>query len=262
MGQADENVLVNGARIAGKNFDAFTVLARITASNVVRIEILDGATLSITGLSGQVLNLVTSSDAEGGISGNFKWKPRFRRSGNSWRNGEISINGKLGKGDFTLAFESESFRNGGEGPEDVRDRFGNIMFRRDPEIARFPFDAPRISGTYSQTNEAGSIFNLSGEFALQRPRTTINSTRVAANQPGVLELFTRKENEWTAEFNIDYEFDLGGGRLKLIGFQRLEHSPVETFFGETFADGITPPTSNLFERVIDEGESVLRGEYS
>lgn len=262
LGQADENVLINGARIASKNTDAETALQRISASNVVRIEIVDGATLSITGLSGQVLNLVTSSDGNKGISGNFKWEPRFRRSGDSWLNGEVSINGKLGKGDFTLAIVNEQFLGGAQGPENVTDQFGNLLFRRDPEIARFPFNGQTISGSYARTSEAGTIFNLSAEVAFPRQRTRIDTTRITANQPDILELFTRRENEWNAELNIDYEFALGGGRLKLIGLQRLEHSPIETFFGETFTDGVTPPTGDLFDRTLDEGESVLRGEYS
>jgi len=262
LGQADENVLINGARIAGKNIDAETALQRISASNVVRLEIVDGASLSITGLSGQVLNIVTSSNAGGGISGNFKWEPRFRRSGDSWLNSEISINGKLGKGDFTLAFVNEQFRNGVQGPERVTDRFGNLLFRRDPEIARYPFDAPIVSGSYTRTSDAGSIFNLSAEIAFPRPRTRIETTRVNVNEADILELFTRRENEWNAEFNIDYDFKLGGGRLKLIGLQRLEHSPVDTFFGQTFTDGVTPPTGDLLERTVDEGETVLRSEYS
>ncbi|VAW04138.1 hypothetical protein MNBD_ALPHA04-2409, partial [hydrothermal vent metagenome] len=131
LGQADENVLINGARISGKNIDAFTALGRISASNVARLEIVDGATLSISGLSGQVLNVVTSADKNGGISGNFKWQPQWRRSGNNWYAGKASISGKLGKGDFTLALENNAFRPGARGPERVTDRFGALLFERD-----------------------------------------------------------------------------------------------------------------------------------
>lgn len=262
LGQADENVLVNGARIAGKNINAFTALGRISASNVVRLEIVDGAKLSISGLSGQVLNVVTKSDAGGGITGNFKWEPRFRRSGDSWLNGEMSFGGKLGKGDFTLALENESFRNGGEGPETVTDRFGNLLFRRDPEVLRFRGDRPKISAAYVRASEAGSVFNIGAEYGLNRFQQRVDSRRVQTNRPDIFELFTGREDEWNAEFNIDYEFNLGGGRLKLIGLQRLEHSPFSDFFGLTFTDGTTPPRSNRFDRTIDEGESVIRGEYN
>ena len=45
LGQATGNVLINGERFSGKSTDIFTELGRISASNVARIEIVDGATL-------------------------------------------------------------------------------------------------------------------------------------------------------------------------------------------------------------------------
>ena len=260
LGQADENVLINGARISGKNIDAFTFLGRISAANVVRIEIVDGATLSISGLSGQVLNLVTNAAEASGISGNFKWEPQWRRSGNNWFAGEASVSGKLGKGDFTLSIENDAARNGVEGPEQVTDRFGNLLFERD-EVARYRQDRPKLSTSYSRTSEGGSVFNANGAFEIFRRRETVSTDRTQIGQPDIFELYSSRENEWNAEFSTDYEFGLGGGRLKLIGLQRLEHSPVRDFFGQTFTDGITPPTGGRFDRVTDEGESILRAEY-
>ncbi len=260
LGQADENVLINGARIAGKNNDAFTVLGRITATNVVRVEIVDGATLSISGLSGQVLNLVTSSDDTAGITGNFKWRPQWRRSGENWFAGEASISGKLGKGDFTIAIENDAFRNGAQGPERITDGLGNLLFERD-EVGRVRGDRPSINASYSRTSEAGSVFNITGEYGLNHFRQRVDTLRTQAGEPDIFELFTGREREWNAEFSADYEFALGGGRLKLIGLQRLEHSPTEDFFSRTFTDGVTPPLISAFNRTVDEGESVLRAEY-
>ena len=254
-------MLINGARISGKNTDAFDALGRISASNVQRIEIVDGATLSISGLSGQVLNLVTNSTADSGWSGNFKWRPVWRRAGSNWFQGEISVSGKLGKGDLTLALENDAFRSGAQGPEDVIDRFGNLLFERD-EVARVRGDRPKLSLSYNRTSEAGSIFNFNAEGALNHFRERVSTVRTQAGQPDIFELFTGRENEWNAEFSADYEFDLGGGRLKLIGLQRLEHSPFENFFGQTFTDGVTPPNGTQFDRTVDESESVLRAEYS
>ncbi|GAA0473374.1 TonB-dependent receptor [Parasphingorhabdus litoris] len=259
LGQADENVLINGARIAGKNNDAFTVLGRISASNVLRVEIVDGATLSISGLSGQVLNLVTSSDEATGITGNFKWRPQWRRAGNNWFAGEASISGKLGKGDFTIAVENDAFRNGAQGPERITDGLGTLLFERD-EVARTRGDRPSINVSYSRTSDAGSVFNINGEYGLNHFNQQVDTLRTQPGEPDILELFTSREREWNAELSADYEFDLGGGRLKLIGLQRLEHSPTRDFFSRTFTDG-TSPFINTFNRTVDEGESVLRAEY-
>ncbi len=260
LGQADENVLINGARISGKNIDAFTFLGRISASNVVRIEIVDGATLSISGLSGQVLNLVTRADEAGGLHGNFKWQPQWRRAGSNWFAGEASVSGKLGKGDFTLSIDNDARRNGVEGPERITDRFGNLLFERD-EVARYREDQPKLSGSYSRASEAGSVFNANAAYQLYRKRESVATDRTQAGQPDIFEYYSSREKEWNAEFSADYQFSLGNGRLKLIGLQRFEHSPVSNFFGQTFFDGTTPPNGSRFDQVTDEGESILRAEY-
>jgi outer membrane receptor for ferrienterochelin and colicin len=58
LGQASENVLINGQRIANKSGVAIDQLQRISASSVERIEIVDAASLGIAGLSGQVANVI------------------------------------------------------------------------------------------------------------------------------------------------------------------------------------------------------------
>src|SRR5262245_50219314 len=45
LGQATGNVLINGQRLSAKSTDVLGQLSRIPAGNVVRIEIVDGATL-------------------------------------------------------------------------------------------------------------------------------------------------------------------------------------------------------------------------
>ena len=78
LGQANDNVLVNGERLSSKSDDLFSQLGRIGTNRVERIEIVDGATLGIPGLSGQVANVVTKGAA---ISGRFEyragWRPRY-----------------------------------------------------------------------------------------------------------------------------------------------------------------------------------------
>ena len=75
LGQATANVLINGQRFSGKSNDVVTELSRISAANVARIDIVDGATLDVPGLSGQVANIVTESS---GLSGSFAWRPQIR----------------------------------------------------------------------------------------------------------------------------------------------------------------------------------------
>ena len=66
LGQASTNVLINGERPSSKSQSVTDQLSRITTANVERIEIVDGATLELPGLSGQVANVITKG---GSISG-------------------------------------------------------------------------------------------------------------------------------------------------------------------------------------------------
>jgi outer membrane receptor for ferrienterochelin and colicins len=66
LGQATENVLIGGERIANKSTDARTALSRITAAEVAYIDIVDGAGLNVPGLTGQVANVVLIAGAGSG----------------------------------------------------------------------------------------------------------------------------------------------------------------------------------------------------
>ena len=259
LGEASQNVIINGQRISGKSNDARTVLGRTPAASVVRIEIVDGASLNIPGLSGQVLNLVTKST---GIQGNFSWRSQFRRRIQPHlTHGEINVSGKLGKGDFTLGLNNtDSFRGGGWGEEIATDGNGDLLFVRD-RLNKFYGDRPKLAGTYTRTSAAGSIFNLNAEFGLNRFRRRQERQLSGPQNDVDEELSTGQENEWNAEVSADYEFALAGGRLKLVGFHRSEHSPFENLFRQDFLDN-SPAEASQFNRVADEGESIARAEYS
>ena len=108
-------MLINGERFSGKSTDIFTELRRISAANVARIEIVDGATLNVPAWPARS---PTSSPVGRGLSGNFVWRPqqRARRTPFRWSNGEVSLNGPLGAAEFTLSLRNDSFRNGNAGP--------------------------------------------------------------------------------------------------------------------------------------------------
>jgi outer membrane receptor for ferrienterochelin and colicins len=264
LGEATQNVLFNGQRISGKSNDAGTVLGRTPAKSVVRIEIADGATLNIPGLSGQVLNLITKST---GIKGSFRWDPQFRkRIETDFLKGEINVSGKLGKGDFTAGISTpDSFRGGGWGQELVTGAGGQALYTRD-RFGRFYGDNPKLAASYNLISTAGSKFNFNGDVALFKFRRRQESDRFTVGAPkpsaaDIIELATGKEDEVNYEISSDYEFGLGGGRLKLVGFRRFEHSPSESFFRRDFADR-TDTEGSKFRRIADEAETIGRAEYS
>ena len=79
FGQADTNVLINGRRVSGKSNGPTEALERLSVDSVIRLEVVDGASLDIGGMSGQVVNVITSSEKE--VTGLFRYTPRFRPTG-------------------------------------------------------------------------------------------------------------------------------------------------------------------------------------
>src|SRR3546814_7703882 len=77
---------------------------RIPATAVERIEIVDGATLDLPGLSGQVANVVFRAD---NFSGQFSWKPEFRPHYTDplFTRGDISVSGRKGDIEYEVGLK-------------------------------------------------------------------------------------------------------------------------------------------------------------
>jgi outer membrane receptor for ferrienterochelin and colicins len=258
IGEASQNVLINGQRITGKSNDAETALGRIQVSSVVRFEIADGAAFNVSGINGQILNVITKTDA---LQGNFTWRGRLRgRINPMFTNAEINLSGKLGKGDFTLGLSNnDALRAGGWGPDITLNANNEVLVTRD-YFNYFHDDKPRLSGTYSVTSESGSIFNANAAFGVQRSRRRGTYNVSADGQPLSTEISSGREGGWNFEGGADYEFALGSGRMKLIGFNRTEYSPIIDQFQTNYNNG-DAPTGERFDQSVNDGESVLRSEY-
>ena len=258
LGQATGNVLINGERFSGKSTDISTELRRISASNVARIEIVDGATLNISGLSGQVANVITVSR---GLSGNFVYRPqiRARRTPFRWSNGEISVNGSIGATQYTLSLRNNSYRNGNAGPELVTTPAGLLLDTR-AEILSVYGDQPRLSGTIRRNFANGSILNVNlagGIFYEDLQKSRSATARARPTETATSQQQTR---QYDYELGGDYEFGLGGGRLKLIGLRHFTHTPVEQTLIQTYADA-TPTLGERFTQAGNQTETIGRGEY-
>ncbi|HTU09278.1 MAG TPA: TonB-dependent receptor plug domain-containing protein [Allosphingosinicella sp.] len=261
LGEATGNVLINGERVTVRSSDIETELQRISAANVTRIDIADGASFNISGLSGQVANIITTGSAARGLSGSFAWRPQIRtvRTPARLLDGEISISGAIGGTQFTLGLANASRRNGNAGLETVTNPAGAILDLRD-ELLYVNEEQPRLSGTLRRTFGDGSILNANAAVALFHLDLGEDSFRSGPGQPDRERILREREREYNYEFGGDYEFALGGGRLKLIGVRRFEHSPYRQTLTTDFSDG-RPREGQRFVQTADETETILRGEY-
>lgn len=260
LGAARENVLINGERIASKTTDARTALSRITKDQVAYIDIVDGASLNVPGLNGQVANVVlVAGSGNGGFKTTIRWQPEWRpRLPNNWLNSEISTTGKLGGTDLTLSLKNEANRNGHWGPERVLDGNGTLLFTRE-EFGRYYNDRPRLAAALGRTTANGNKWNFNLGGQIQNLNQTVDSVSTRAGTGLVTERFDVEEREHNFDIGGDYEMGLGKGRLKLIGLYRFEHSPTVNVF--TIDRAVGGRSGERFKQSADEGESILRGEY-
>ena len=260
LGAATENVLINGERIANKSTDARSALQRIAATQAAYIDIVDGASLNVPGLTGQVANVVlVAGVAQAGFTTTIRWQPDWRpRLDDNWLNGEVSTTGKIGGTNVTLSLKNEANRNGHWGPEQRFDGNGVRQFTRD-EFARYYGDRPRLALALARTTTSGNKWNFNLGGQLQKIHNRVSSVSVRPTNGIVRETFESIEDEHNFDIGGDYELGLGKGRLKLIGLYRFEQSPnVDSFIVDQEIGG---RSGERFTQTADEGESILRSEY-
>src|SRR5690349_9121072 len=164
LGQATGNVVINGQRISGKSNDVVTELTRIPAANVERIEIVDGATLDIPGLSGQVANIVY--EASKGLSGQFAWTGEVRAhyADPLYTRASVSVSGKSGALEYEAGIDnSDAGRGAAGGPTVILNGNGGLIENR---IDRFTsnYEAPKLSGKVTWTGAGGSVAHAHADY--------------------------------------------------------------------------------------------------
>ena len=261
LGQASENVLINGQRIANKSGGAVDQLQRIPAGSVERIEIVDAASLGIAGLSGQVANVIVQQGQ--GSAGQFEYSPHFRAhyAKPSFLAGSISYTGKAGPVEYTLSAKNDPGRGAFGGPIRIFDAEGVLTETR-REVYHSEYEQANFQAKFGLDGPGSSIGNLTLGYtpywnpASQRDRRLILATGEEQSRDIQTEL-----DGYLGDINADYEFALGPGRMKLIGVRHWEHAPRVQDLIFNFDTTGAPSTGTRFSRDTRLGETILRGEY-
>jgi hypothetical protein len=260
LGQANDNVLVNGERLASKSDDVFSQLSRIGTNRVERIEIVDGATFAIPGLSGQVANVVTKGAA---ISGRFEYRavarPRYAKP--VYGAGEVSLSGSTPRLEWTTAFNLGTGRGGAGGGEGavISNGAGVTTERRDVLI-RFVGNFPRLSGSLKWDGPGSLVANLNASYSRTYEDFFSPEERDLVTGVDRLRDLHNHTRGYDYEIGGDVNFALGPGRLKLIGLERFNTRNFRSDSILVYADG-APSTGGRFAQVSDSGERIGRGEY-
>ena len=261
LGQATGNVVINGQRLSGKSNDVVTELSRIPARNVERIEIVDGATLKIPGLSGQVANVIVRST---GISGQWRYRPEFR---------SYYTDPLLTRFDVSVQRHERTGAVHGrprESRQPQRCRRTDVDLQSDRlahrgatgGVAR-QFRPAAGHGTFRVTTvPSGSKGNLNllyhrlyFDYLETGIRTPLGSV------PGDRKV-TEDQHGDSYEIGGDYEFGLGIGKLKLIGLSRGNAYPDTTTVETRFGNTATPTSAIASRRTAKSARALAAGNIA
>lgn len=260
LGQASGNILLNGQRIASKSDSVTDQVARISAADVVRIELVDGSTLNVPGLSGRVANIVAKATSK--MSGRFEWEPQWHGENSStrWQSGTVSVNGTTGRVTWSMALTNNAFLGGSIGTNLIGN--GLVVTEERLSDARNSTQAPRLSTSASFTTPGGMKVSLRGSYQRNWSRNhEFEDTFAPVAAPPWSRRITGKGHGYNYELGGELEFDLGPGSLNLIA---LESYRDAYSFSQSIIDPATgaPAFGSQFESTALSGEHIGRAEYS
>jgi len=259
LGQRTDNVLLNGRQLSSKSSNVGEQLERLTVDKVVRIEIIDGTTLGIPGLTGDVANVITKS---GGLTGTWEWRPQFReRRQPRLHDFRLSLAGEAPDLTYSVSFSDNGGRNGGVGQELRADADGVVFEDRFDDVQIF-FTNPTLTGTTTWTPDSERVLTLNGSFGTQNFNDRTRTDRLALTPRGEsgLLLFNAGQDAFGGEAGFDYEQPLGLGRIKLIGLGSFLESDSASQIDEF--DLLGNLSGSRFEREVSTREYIGRAEYS
>lgn len=259
LGQASTNILFNGQRLTSKTDDISAQLARIPANQVVRIEIVDAATLDVPGLTGQVANIVARTDS--GISGNFAYRMEARPhfADPLLTRFDSGLKGKAGRLEYTIGLSNLGSRGAAGGPTRITDGTGQLIETRD-DVLKVTFDQPKLAVTAKIDAGNGTIVNLNSSYRLIRFRLRQDETRQPIIGIARDRAYRERDSGHDLELGGDITVKLGPGQLKLIGLNQAKHEPYQYTSVFTPADG-SPRTGDRYVETFDISERVARAEY-
>lgn len=258
LGEASANVLINGERVVTKSEGVDAQLGRIAIDRVVQIEIVDGATLGIPGLSGQVANVVTKPSA---ISGRFDYRatvrPRYAQP--NWLNGDVSVSGSNARTEWTLALSNYNGRGAAGGPAWIVDPTGQVAENR-TILIHTESENPRLAGTLKWNSPGGLVGNINASYTRNYFDFSNDERRDLVTGVDRFRDFDNRRRGYGYEIGGDVDLALGRGRLKLIALDRFSKTDENSDSILLYVDA-RPPTGSRFANAYESGERIGRAEY-
>jgi hypothetical protein len=259
FGQTAGNVVINGQRPSAKSESLETILARIPASRVARIEVGPGDQFGAdySGKS-QVLNLVTT--AGGGLAGTVQLAALRDFTGAVRPAGSASALIKRGNSTFNASVTVENEVTTEEGTDRLVSVPDGVLqeFRRKVNVQGEPNVS--VAGSWAYEGGTNRTAHANGRVFIDRYRLTQRNDVTPLIGPVRDDRLTQRLDYDEYELGGDVTRPLAGGGLKLIGLAtRRNRDSRDAEFNRIASDVIGGSTQTLRDTLE---ETVLRVVWS
>ena len=251
------NVVFNGARPSSKSDSLQTILARIPASRVLRVEIGPGDLFGsdYSGKS-QVLNVILT--AEGGIDGNATVKLARLYSGKVVPDGEASVLIRRGASTINLAAASGRYDSQEEGFDRLTNLPGETFRESRRKVNTYAPHEPYVSASWGMEQAADRAFHLNARYA---PGSfDLTQTNLVAPAVGPLRDDRLFQHYRTPGYELggDITRPLAGGAIKFVTLaNRRERETFDANFNR-----VSGATIGGFEQRVDARYDEVLGRLS
>lgn len=216
---AQGNVLIDGRRPASKSEDLESVIRRIPASQVLRIEVIRGGA---PGIDMQGLPVVANIVRRQGGSVEGALGTGVERHDDGRFGGDLGLEiGRNLAGDRRIEASGEIYRyvdeDAGDGPRERRDASGGLV-RASRADQTGGGEGGRLTAAWRQPL-AGGVLSANGLISTETWDWTL-ADRLTHPAPG-LSRVEESEEEVEGELGATWERPLAAGKLEIIALQRL-----------------------------------------
>lgn len=202
FGQNAGNVLIEGNRPSTKSDNIRTILSRIPADQVDRIELTEQAG-NAADARGQALTVNVVRKANTSLNGTYTASVELGERSDISPFGDASISLKRGATTYDLSAAYSRQYNRQTGPQITRDGRGLLVERRVQDSRSTFREASLSGGIKTVVGDAKLNLNARGEFDLSRNRRTTDIFNSAAVRTGTEVLLVR-------EPQIEKKYEVGG----------------------------------------------------
>ena len=251
------NVVFNGARPSSKSDSLETILARIPANRVLRVEIGPGDLFGSDYASkSQVLNVILT--AQGGVSGNATVKLQRLFDGTVVPNAEASVLIRRGASTINLAAASGRYDSVEEGFDALTNLPGGTFRELRRKVNTYQPHEPYVSASWGMEPAADRAVHVNARYAPYRFDLQQTNRVTPANGPLRDDRLVEHYRTPNYELGGDITRPLAGGAIKFVALaNRRDRHTYDAAF-----NSVSGTTTGGFEQLVDARYDEALGRLS